>query len=81
MDQDLSDLIPSSLTIKVDVSILVEVDVGEDLLQLTFLQLLPQQVLHAVLQLIHGDLSITITVKLVTGKKSPREMQERRLEA
>lgn len=55
---------PELLTIKVDVSVFVKVDVGEDLLQLAFLQLLPQQGLHALLQLINGDLPIPVTVKL-----------------
>lgn len=54
----------SPLTIKVDVAVFVEVNVAEDLLQLAFLQLLPQEGLHALLQLLKCDLTITITVKL-----------------
>lgn len=52
------------LTIKVDVAIFVEVNVGEDLLQLALLHLLPQEGLHALLQLIHSDLPIAVAVKL-----------------
>lgn len=55
---------PQPLTIKVDVAVFVEVNVGEDLLQLSFLQLLPKEGLHALLQLIQRDLSIAIAVKL-----------------
>lgn len=56
------------LTIKVDVSVFVEVDVGEDLFQLAFLQFLPQEALHALLQLFNGDLPIAVTVKLKTDQ-------------
>lgn len=52
------------LTVKVNVSVFVEVDVAEDLLQLAFLQLLPQEALHPVLQLLQRDLPIAIAVKL-----------------
>lgn len=53
-----------NVTIKVNVAIFVEVNVTEDLLQLSFLQFLPQQRLHGLLELIRWYLSISIKVKL-----------------
>lgn len=63
-----------TLTIKVDVAIFVEVNVSKDLLQLALLHLLPQEGLHALLQLIHGDLPIAIAVKLWHNDRGTAEM-------
>lgn len=52
------------LTFEVDVSIGVNVQLLQNLLQLSFLQFLPQQCLHRLLHLILVDLSISIKVKL-----------------
>lgn len=61
--------------IKVDVAVLVEVDVAEDLLQLALLQLLPQEALHRLLQLLQADLPIAVAVELQRGGGETAELR------
>ncbi len=58
------------LTIKVHVPISIEVDVCQNFFQLSLLQFLPEQRLCGLLQLLKGDPSITVTVKLREAERN-----------
>lgn len=63
------------LTIKVHVPISIEVDVCQNFFQLSLLQFLPEQCLCGLLQLLKGDPSITITVKLREAERNAEVMK------
>lgn len=63
------------LTIKVHVPISIEVDVCQNFFQLSLLQFLPEQRLCGLLQLLKGDPSITVTVKLREAERNAEFMK------
>lgn len=67
---------PLSLTFKVDVSVCVNVQLLQDLFQLSFLQLLPQQRLDRLLHFLLVDLSISVEVKLSSGEIDLGKLEE-----
>ncbi|KAG9342417.1 hypothetical protein JZ751_016419 [Albula glossodonta] len=69
----------SVFTVKVNIAIAVEVNVLEDLLHFALLQSLPQERLHCFPQILKGDLSIPITVKL-DGRERERRREIKRAE-
>lgn len=67
---------PLYLTFKVDVSVCVNVQLLEDLFQLSFLQLLPQQRLDRLLHFVLVDLSISVEVKLRSSESDLGKFEE-----
>lgn len=61
-------------TLKIHLSVTVQVDVAQDLIDLTVVELLPHELLHGLPQLSKADLAISIRVKLgkVARKQNKR---------
>lgn len=52
------------LTFKIHLSVSIEVNISQDLVDLAVVELLPHQLLHGFPQLSEADLTVTIRVKL-----------------